>query len=399
VNEDYLWDRSGPEDPEIARLERALGTLRASEPPAPLRLAATPAAPLAAASDDDRAMPGLGRFVLPFAVAATIAMAVASLWLSVNPYGPRPSWQISRLDGAPRVASRAMAEPTGQLPVGEWVETDGQARARIRVAHIGHVDVEPDSQVGLMSTRAGNYRLRLERGALSALILAPPGQFHVETPAAVAIDLGCAYRLQVKDDGESELRVSSGWVSLERQPDSSPTGLSPRSSSAASSTATSAATSNATPGATVGASSAADRPSSFVRSGAMCLAKPGVGPRTGPGTPFMEDVSADFRVALQQIDFGDERGDALPDQARAAAFDRVLVEARPADAITLWHLLARLDPRGNEVDRTYRVRLFDRLAAFVPPPKNVTREAIQTGESDLLDRWWDASRLGPRRGR
>src|SRR5262249_29821912 len=141
--------------------------------------------------------------------------------------GPRPAWQISRLDGTPRVASQALTD-NGQLPVGEWVETDGSSRARIRVAHIGHVDVEPGSQVGLMSTRPGSYRRRLERGTLAALILAPAGQFHVETPATVAIDLGCAYRLQVNDDGESEPRVISGWVSLERQPDASPLASSPR---------------------------------------------------------------------------------------------------------------------------------------------------------------------------
>jgi hypothetical protein len=381
VNEDYLWDRSGPEDPEIARLERSLGTLRAQDPPAPLRLPATFATPAVSVLRDGRdrdhqALPGLRRFVLPFAVAATVTLAVATVWLSFHPYGPRPSWQISRLDGMPRVASRAMSEQTGQLPVGEWLETDGQARARIRVAHIGHVDVEPDSQVGLMSTRPGNYRLRLERGALQALILAPPGQFHVETPAAVATDLGCAYRLTVDERGESELRVSSGWVSLARPPDQ----VSGWSSSSSSSSST---------------------PSSFVRSGARCLAKPGTGPRTGPGTPFMEDVSEGFKSALRVIDFGDEQGGPATADARAAAFERVLTEARPADAITLWHLLARLDAQGSTStrasDRAYRDRLFDRLAAFAPPPRSVTREGIQAGESGMLDRWWDGSRLGPRR--
>ena len=371
MNEDYLWDRSGPEDPEIARLERSLGLLRAPEPPPPLRLPATSEAP-AIGDDRERALPSLGRYVLPFAVAATVMLAVATLWLSVNPYGPRPSWQISRLDGMPRVASHAMTTPTGQLPVGEWVETDGQARARIRVAHIGHVDVEPDSQVGLMSTRPGNYRLRLERGALQALILAPPGQFHVETPAAVATDLGCAYRLSVDDRGDSELRVTSGWVSLDR----------PADQVAASSS-----------------SRAVKTPSSFVRSGAQCLAKAGTGPRTGPGTPFMEDVSDGFKAALRLIDFGDEQGSPAPADARGAAFERVLTEARPADAITLWHLLARLDARDSAgaSERAYRERLFDRLAAFAPPPKDVTRQGVQAGEVGVLDRWWNGSRLGPRR--
>lgn len=374
MNEDYLWDRSGPEDPEIARLERSLGLLRAQDPPAPLRDAPSVTSGASVASmlrDDggrDQALPGFARqFVLPFAVAATLALAIGTLWLSVNPYGPRPSWQISRLDGSPRVASRAMSEPTGQLPVGEWVETDGQARARIRVAHIGHVDIEPDSQVGLISTRAGNYRLRLERGALQALILAPPGQFHVETPAAVATDLGCAYRLSVDEHGDSELRVTSGWVSLDRPDDQAP----------------------ASPG----------NPASFVRSGAICLAKPGTGPRTGPGTPFMEDVSDGFKAALRAIDFGDDQGSPTPAAARAAAFERILTEARPADAITLWHLLARLASHGaiGASDRAYRDRLFDRLAAFAPPPKDVTREGIQASGITLLDRWWNGSRLGPPR--
>lgn len=388
MNEDYLWDRSGPEDPEIARLERSLGMLRAQDPPAPLRLpstsapsatsttaaaAATSAAASVASmlrgdSDREQALPGLGRrFVLPFAVAATLTLAVGTLWLSVNPYGPRPSWQISRLDGMPRVASQAMSGPTGQLPVGEWVETDGQARARIRVAHIGHVDIEPDSQVGLISTRPGNYRLRLERGALQALILAPPGQFHVETPAAVATDLGCAYRLSVDERGDSELRVTSGWVSLDRPADQ--------------------------------ASASSGTPASFVRSGAMCLAKPGAGPRTGPGTPFMEDVSEGFKSALRVIDFGNDQGGTASADTRAAAFERILAEARPADAITLWHLLARLaSPNASDAsDRVYRDRLIDRLAAFAPPPRELTREGIQSGGGAILDRWWDASKLGPRR--
>ena len=115
----------------------------------------------------------------------------------------------------------------------------------------------------------------------------------------------------------------------------------------------------------------------------------------------MEDVSEGFKSALRLIDFGDEQGGPATADARAAAFERVLTEARPADVITLWHLLARLDAQGSTSTRgrasAYRDRLFDRLAAFAPPPRNVTREGIQAGESGMLDRWWDGSRLGPRR--
>ena len=40
VSGDYLWDRSGPRDPDVLRLERVLGTLRQQQPPVPLRLPA-----------------------------------------------------------------------------------------------------------------------------------------------------------------------------------------------------------------------------------------------------------------------------------------------------------------------------------------------------------------------
>jgi hypothetical protein len=64
----------------------------------------------------------------------------------------------------------------------------------------------------------------------------------------------------------------------------------------------------------------------------------------------------------------------------------VLQNARAQDAVTLWHLLSRVEP-GAERDR-----VFDRLAALVPPPDGVTRDGIRAGRRDMLDRWWE--RLG-----
>jgi hypothetical protein len=187
VSDDYLWDRRGEPDPEIARLERVMGTLRAPEPPVPL----VQVRPVAAARAPGR------RFVLPFAAVATLAVAVASVWLSMYPPGPPASWEVARLDGAPRVASKPLATGVDRLPVGEWLETDAQARARLKVSRIGQVEVEPLTRVGLISSGRGDYRLRLDRGTLRALIWSAPGQFFIETPAAVAVDLGCAYTLHV----------------------------------------------------------------------------------------------------------------------------------------------------------------------------------------------------------
>jgi hypothetical protein len=82
--------------------------------------------------------------------------------------------------------------------------------------------------------------------------------------------------------------------------------------------------------------------------------------------------------ALTILDF-----EPTQDVRRAAALETVLTLARPKDAFTLWHLLARGTPAE-------RARVYDRLASLVPPPPGVTREAVLRGDRRALDMWWDA---------
>jgi hypothetical protein len=155
----------------------------------------------------------------------------------------------------------------------------------------------------------------------------------VNTPSAVAIDLGCEYTLQVDDSGAGLVRVTHGWVGFQ-----------------------------------------SDGRESFVPQGAMCATRPGV----GPGTPRYEDAPSGYGEALTILDF-----EAPDDPRRAAAFDLVLSTARRRDVLTLWHLLAR----GTAGERA---RVYDRLAALAPPPSGVTREDVLRGDRRALDRWWDA---------
>jgi hypothetical protein len=83
---------------------------------------------------------------------------------------------------------------------------------------------------------------------------------------------------------------------------------------------------------------------SFVPAGASCR----MYPHAGPGTPYFADATAGFRQALEDFDGG--RPDAL---------DTVLIEARPRDTLTLWHLLAR-------VSSTNRARVLDRIVELEP---------------------------------
>lgn len=235
------------------------------------------------------------------------------------------TWEVARLAGTPKVGANHL-EGSGRLAVGEWLETDYQSRAKISVADIGQVDIGPNSRVRLVGTRSTEHRLALERGRLQAVISAPPRLFIVETPSATAIDLGCAYTLEVDDAGRSILHVTSGWVALERK-----------------------------------------GRESIVPAGAICVTEPG----KGLGTPYFDDASARFRDALTRLDF---------QQGGAKALSVVLAESREYDTLTLWHLLSRV--RAAE-----RGRVYERLAALIAPPKGVTREGVLRLDQGMLDLW------------
>jgi hypothetical protein len=269
------------------------------------------------------------------AVAAVLLLvaSVGVFWIyksSRITENPKPSWLVKRLDGAPKIGSEQISN-NGRLAIGEWLETDGSSRAQIDVATIGNVDIEENSRVRLLQTRADEHRLELVRGKMSARIWAPPRLFFVDTPSAVAADYGCAYTLEVKDDGGSLLHVTSGWVAMESK----------------------------------------DR-ESIVPMGASCETRPGI----GPGTAYYDDASPAFREALTKVDFD-------PDApVRESALASVLDHARPRDTLTLWHLFRRSDG----VDRE---RLYDKLASFVPPPPGVTREGMLRGDEKMTSQWLD----------
>jgi hypothetical protein len=170
MNDDYLWDRSGPPDLEVARLEQRLAPLRYRHrlPERPSRL----------------------RWV----IAGASMAAAAGLLLMVTP-GPRNSlWQVG---GA-------------KLREGQTVRT-GNAAVRLEAEDIGLVDLAANSVL----RTTGGRRLALQRGELHAFIWAPARQFVVETPSARAVDLGCEYTLNVDAKGDGVLRVQMGWVAFQ----------------------------------------------------------------------------------------------------------------------------------------------------------------------------------------
>ncbi len=330
---DYLWDRSGAPDADVQRLESMLSKFRykGGELPQAVQTAR---------------LRGRLWFLRGLAAAAALALGLVGWRFDVR---YEPGWHVERVAGAPVVGGRTVANG-GTIGPGEWLQTDDVSRARIRFSTPeirGHVDVDPGSRVQLVrSGRVGvdpdgtpriEHRLSMEKGRIDAFVTAAPRLFFVDTPAATAVDYGCAYVLETNEHGRGLLTVTSGLVKLVR----------------------------------------GNRDVTVPR-GLSCRILPGA----GPGTPYREDAGEPLRLALGELD---DRLAVWDTKVVKVDLDtplgEVLAGASEEDAATLWHLLARVEGERRE-------RVYTRLAGLVPPPKGVTKEKVLALDAGAMERWW-----------
>lgn len=327
---DYLFDKEGEEDPEVAKLEQLLAGHAHSEamrPPVSRRERHRQIAEAAVA-----------------VIMAVAAVATVVVWLNHGVPGPT----VERRE-APPVLTTAPADTcspdghgfafategtaqcaggavtgSGVLPIGEWLETSGEASAQLEVADIGDLTIYGGSRVRLVGTGPNEHRLELARGRVSAQVLAPPRLFVVDTPGASAVDLGCAYELAVDAEGRTHLQVTTGAVSLEGN------GL-----------------------------------VAYVGAGSEVFAVPG----RGPGTPIAIDAAQPLRDAAARFDDGDEA--ALPD---------LLALADQRDTVTLWNLLGRTEGKARHA-------VYRRLDSIHRHPASVRERDILHGQPAALEAW------------
>lgn len=325
-NDEYLWDRSGKPDPEIQRIETLLAKYRHDLP--------VPVLPADAVRTRWALFPLRWRLFPALAAAAAVALVAIAAFVIVRTKASPvvAGWDASRLAGSPRIGKTTITGTSSRLGVGQVLETDDQSRARLHASDVGQIEIEPSTRVRLLDMGATRKQIALDHGTINAYIWAPAGQFVVDTPSARTVDLGCAYSLHVDDSGAGIVRTWLGWVGFK---------LNGRES--------------------------------FIPAGAACATRP----KVGPGTPYFDDATPSFRAALKKFDFEDATL-----QQRAADLDIVLTQARARDALTLWHLLSR-------VDEEQRGRVYDRLKEFVPPPDSVTREGVLRLDQPMLDLWWN----------
>jgi hypothetical protein len=358
MSDDYLWDRSGKPDPDVARLEKLL---------APLAHEAEWRAPPLAAGVSPPADPRAPRRRLParrawiaggaLALAAAIAIAVGVLQSRSDVPARQaqtspPTGLASSSPSAP-AAAQSPAQPAvqqaaavnpcarqggfgfevtgavtcddvptqaGTLPIGTWLKTAAGATVSLKVADIGAITVREQSELRILESGPREHRLQLMRGSLHAEVDAPPRLFVVDTRAAQAVDLGCAYDLSVDERGRSHLRVTSGAVSLE------------------------------------GKGRAA-----FVPRGAQVVADLD----RGPGTVVAAGATAELRAAIERFDAGDA--------SDAAALAEVVQRSTRADSVTLWSLLTGASQETRAV-------VFRRIEELGLRPVKVSRDSLIAGD-------------------
>ena len=271
-------------------------------------------------------------YIASFSLAAAALAAIgANRWGADLPVA-RPSLTapVTTVDEPAGAFAVSVDGKPGRLDRGRWLETGVASRATIQVADIGTVEVAPESRIRLVRTSPAEHRLELAQGKLSAVVVAPPRLFVVDTEAASAVDLGCAYRLEVGKDGEGRLEVDTGAVSLEGH------------------------------GRT-----------SWVPAGAACETRRG----RGPGTPYLRDTEDAVAADLRAFDFGEVA-------ASRAAAERLLARAGARHRLTMWHMVSRVGP-------DQRGAVVRKLTSVSALPAGITEHDVERLDPAALGRLRD----------
>ncbi len=191
MSDDYLWDRKGPADPEIAKLEELLAPLAYTEVRRSKR-----------------------RYWLAGGALAAAAVIVGILAWPRAPSCDGAGFSFTGVGGNVACGTHELA--AGVLPVGGTLDTLGNT-AELAIAEIGMAQLGTHTRVRLERTSAERHQLYLEQGTMHARVKAPPRLFAVSTASTEVTDLGCEYEIAVDPTGRGTIRVLGGKVELDEQ--------------------------------------------------------------------------------------------------------------------------------------------------------------------------------------
>jgi hypothetical protein len=198
--DDYLWDRSGPADPDVQRLEQLLAPLAHDRPLDEMKLRRK-------------------RSRVPWLIGGAVVIAAAAglvLYLRTSSRGAcegDAGFAFTAKGGTVGCANEQLAR--GVLPIGGVLDT-GAATAELAIADIGTAELAANTRIRLDRNDANQrQQIHLERGRMHARVIAPPRIFAVTTPSTGVTDLGCEYTIEIDAEGKGFIEVQSGKVELE----------------------------------------------------------------------------------------------------------------------------------------------------------------------------------------
>src|SRR5688500_2173646 len=179
MSDDYLWDRSGPPDPEVQKLEKLLAPLRQEAPLDGGRIRCKKRPPWL--------------IVVGVAVAAAAAI-VLFIALPRDPAacGSGEGFAFTGVGGKESCGGARVAK--GVLPINVLLDT-GEHEASLTIANIGSAKLGKQTRVRIDRTDKDRHQLNLERGSMHAKVKAPPRLFAVTTKHTEIVDLGCEYTI------------------------------------------------------------------------------------------------------------------------------------------------------------------------------------------------------------
>ncbi len=191
-DDEYLFEKRGPPDPEVARLEELLAPLGHDDRPL---------------DEIDASSGSWGR--LP-AIAAGLLLGACIIFVTRG--------RMTEEKGAPLAAAPILrCSGNGEtLEEGRWIEAVGDRR-ELALGDLGRIELHPGTRLQVRALAAEEARLYLAVGAIDATVSidARPRFFQVDTDAARCVDLGCRYTLSVDEAGVAWVRVTSGRVAFE----------------------------------------------------------------------------------------------------------------------------------------------------------------------------------------
>jgi hypothetical protein len=231
-------------------------------------------------------------------------------------------WQAAKIKGDPSIGNSRFSG-NANLYSNKLLSTDGNSAASLKIPGIGTVEVESNS----LLKRTGEFQFELEHGTIKAVKKGAQDFLIIKVPSAEIKDfnLGGECNLTVSTDGNSLLKVQEGWMRI--------TNINRES---------------------------------IVTPNYQCEIRKGV----GPGIPYSFSASPEFIKAINAFSLnGDE-----------TAVPAILSQATKEDAVSLWHLLQKVDPGDKE-------KVLAVLTGFVNPPEGASKEEILKLNRPVLLQW------------